>query len=507
MSSADQDCADLTGRSIGGVLWGIAGTLIRATLQIVAQVVLARMLGPEQYGLFAVAVVVILFSGFFADVGLAYSLIQRPQVSERDIRFVFSWQFLLGALVTALLWFGAPVIGDWYGDARYGDVLGWLSLTCLIHSLGTTAQMLLRREMRFKEVNLAAVIGYAIGFVGIGIPMAWLGAGVYALVAAFLVQATIETLLCLWWHPHPLRPLLRHGPGLGIVRFGLTAFLTSLLNWLMTSLDRLVVPRVLDATGAGLYATLGNFVSGPSVQVLALLQNVFYSASAGVQDDTARLRHGLRSMFGVVALLLTPVFVGAAVAAETLVLAVYGDAWVAGAVVLRGLSLAMPALLIMGMAVPVLWSSGRIEQELRLQLPLVLIWLAVLWWVAAQASLAWFAAATCALYYLRAAVIVRATLLAVQMSAGALMRLWIAPALCTLAVAASAAVAEQLVPLAMPAPLRLALIIIACALALLLALRPSRALAGRRGARSAGAVCAARWGAAGVRLVRGCLQA
>ncbi|MEZ5654149.1 MAG: oligosaccharide flippase family protein [Burkholderiaceae bacterium] len=456
---------DLTGRSITGMLWGVAGTFARALLQIGAQVVLARLLGPEPYGLFAVAVVVIVLSGFFADVGLAYSLIQRPRVSDEDIRFVFSWQIVLGAAVTGLLLLTAPWFGAWMGEARSGEVVAWLAWACVINALGATAQMLLRRQMRFKALNLASVLSYALGFVGLGIPMAVAGYGVEALVVAYLAQALFNAVFVYGAVRHPLRLLFVHPPGLDIVRFGLTAFVTSVLNWVMSSLDRVAAGLALTATGAGLYAVMSNFVTTPSLQLLSLLQGVFYSASAGVQDSVLRLRHGLRSMFAVVALVAAPVFAAMAAVAGTIIETIYGPAWLDGALVFAALSLAMPAFLIMGMAVPVLWASGRIQQEFRLQVPLAVIWLLVLYSIVQWPTLARLAWGVFALYWLRAGVIVAATMRAVQLPAAALPALWRAPAMITVMVAAIAwAVDWALMPVGVPAPVRLALVVLACAI-------------------------------------------
>ncbi|MFX6409630.1 oligosaccharide flippase family protein, partial [Acinetobacter baumannii] len=79
------------------MFWGGGGTLLRIVMQFGAQVVLARILGPEQYGLFAIGAIVVGFSSFFSDIGLAYGLIQKKEIAAKDIRFVFTWQIILGA--------------------------------------------------------------------------------------------------------------------------------------------------------------------------------------------------------------------------------------------------------------------------------------------------------------------------------------------------------------------------------------------------------------------------
>ncbi|MGE0315572.1 MAG: lipopolysaccharide biosynthesis protein [Lautropia sp.] len=415
LRTGGSDASNLKHRSISAVLWGTVGAFMRIGLQIVAQIVLARILGPEQFGLFAMGLVVIFFSSFFADVGLAYGLIQRKVVSDEDIRFVFTWQMVLGLLITVVLFVAAPAIARFYDDQRLVDVVQWLSLTCVIGALGSAASTLLRRELDFKTLNLAAAISYAVGFLVVGIPMALLGFGVESLIAAFLTQMFIQALICFLKRRHPVRPLFWQPAAMELIRFGGTVFATNLVNWVMNSVDRLVVGRTMSMTSAGLYSTVHNFISAPTIQALSLLQSVLYSASARVQDSTEKLQSGLRTMSGIVGLAVMPVFFTVAVVAPTFMHAVYGHKWVGGEVVLAPLAVAMPALLLMGMATPILWTSGNTTKEFRIQIPIAIVWLVVLVAVSHLGSLALLSWAVCGLFYLRAGVIVQATLNAIGM--------------------------------------------------------------------------------------------
>ena len=76
-------------------------------LQLATQVVLARILGPVEFGLFALGVLVVGISTYFSDIGLAYALIQKKSVNANDIRFVWTWQCFLGLLVSGAIFFSA----------------------------------------------------------------------------------------------------------------------------------------------------------------------------------------------------------------------------------------------------------------------------------------------------------------------------------------------------------------------------------------------------------------
>ena len=472
MTDTEMDREGLGRRSITAMLWGAGGGALRIVLQIVSQIVLARILGPELYGVFAIALVIVLLSGLFADVGLAYGLIQKRTVSDEDIRFVFTWQLLLGIVVSILLWLAAPNVAALYGDPRVAPVVALLAPTCLISCLASASGALLRRQMDFRTLNIAAVVSYAVGYFLVAIPMAMAGAGVTALTAGFLVQAVVLAAIQYVKVRHPVRPLLWQGGAPAILGFGATVLATNVVNWAMAGIDRAIVGASLGAASAGLYATAYNLISTPSVTMLSLLQSVFYSASAKVQDDRRQLARGLRTLFGTVMLFAAPVFVGVAAASETIIVSLYGARWSGGGDVLAPLALAMVAQMIMGLATPVLWASGATRRELELQIPIAVIWVFALWLVAQSGSLPLLAWCVLLLFLVRAAVIVGATLNAIAMTPGELVTRCRAGLWLSLIVGVAGLTSDRLLVGTLgQGPLLLVTDILACGLAMLAGLR------------------------------------
>lgn len=462
----------LRSRSIGGVLWSAAGSGARVLLQLLAQVLLARLLGPEQFGLFALAMVVIALGGLFAEAGLAYGLIQARSVSDDDVRFVFTWHLLLGGAVAAALAAGADAIAALMGEPRVAGVLRWLALGLLVNSLAAPAGCLLRRRLAFRWLNLASVASYAVGFVGVGVPLALAGAQAGALVAAYLVQSTVQLVLLYGHVRHPVGWLPWHAGARAQLAFGATVLATSSVNWFLAGVDRLVIGRLFSAAAAGLYANFHNLVNAPASMLLSMVQSVLYPAGAQVQDQRERLRTALLTMIAAVAALVAPAFAAIAAVPHTIALGLYGERWAGGAELLPALALAMPFAVLAGVTTPMLWNAGRTRTELALQLPISLAWVAACVALAATGSLAAVAWGLAAFTALRAALLVAATLRALALPARALAAPLaggiVVTALTALAVRAADLAARAL--LAAPAAW-LALDVVAGALALPLALR------------------------------------
>lgn len=455
---------DLKRRTIVAFLWGAGGTTLRIAIQILSQIILARLLGPEQFGLFASGLVIVFFTNLIADGGLVYGLVQKPEVSDEDIRFIFTWQMLLSALIALTLFAVAPLLASAFGDDRLTTVIRYLSVSSLVTSAGSTSAALLRRRLDFRTLNIAAVVSYAVAFLGIGLPLAFAGFQALSLVAAFLSQAAIASAITYAAVRHPLRPLFRYAGVRHVIGFGATVFVTNIVNWVVSSLDRAIVSAVLGVTAAGLYSTVNNLISVPALSLLSVLQPVFYAATANVQRRTESLRSGLATMLSATMLFAAPVFVAISIAAGTVVATLLGAKWNGGDIVLAPLALAVPAILLMGLSTPVMWNAGYQRREFQIQLPLAAIWIMVCYAAAKFGSLALVSWMVTLLYFIRAVAIVGCTMLIVEMKPRDLVPLFTPGLIVSGLVALVAFIVDRGLAGA-PAPARLAAVIACCGVA------------------------------------------
>lgn len=391
---------NLAARSISAVYWGASGAVVRIALQFGTQVTLARILGPEQYGLFAIGVIVVSFSNFFSDIGIAYGLIQKKQIRGEDVRFVGTWQLILGVLVTSVIAAASDGIGAFFGEPKAAQIVRALAVVCLLNALAAPSLNLLRRELDYRSIQLAQILSYVAGYVVVGVPMALSGFQVWALVSAWLVQAVSNLLLLYVRVRHSVRPLFWYAEAGSVSQYGLTVLATNITNWLVSNIDRIVVGRAFASRDIGLYATSYNVLYNPTASLLGVVQPVFFSASSRVDGDLGPVARSYRSLLGAIALFVAPAFIGVSVVAETFVLALYGPAWNSAAEILRPLAVAMPLFLVWGLTTPLLWVAGHISREFKSQLPVAVLWFGVCW-LAAGVSLVAVGWAVAALFAVR----------------------------------------------------------------------------------------------------------
>lgn len=392
---------------MSAVMWGAGGTLTRVTLQFCVQVMMARILGPEPYGIFAIGAIVVSFSGYFSDIGIAYGLIQKREILDEDVRFVVTWQLLIGSMVTFGVYQGSEQVAAFFREDASGIVVKVLAVICLLNALAAPSLNLLKRDLDFRRIQIAQSASYVVGYVLCGIPLALAGAQVWALVAAWIVQASVSLVLLYGAVRHSLRPLVWCVDARRLAAYGLTVLATNLTNWMINNVDRVIVGRIFSGRDIGLYVTSYNTLFNPTISVLGIVQPVFFSASARISEDRPRVEAAYRSLLAAVSLFMLPVFAGLSVVSGTFVVALYGPEWANAGAVLQPLALAMPFFLIWGLTTPILWTGGYLLREFLAQIPVAALWI-VACWFAARHSLSAVAWTVLMLFAVRCAVIVGA---------------------------------------------------------------------------------------------------
>jgi PST family polysaccharide transporter len=395
--------SDIGKKGITAVKWCTAGAGAKYLLHFCSQIVLARLLGPENYGLFAIGMIVLTFGQFFASFGFAWGLVQSQRLRQEDIRFVFTAQLISGALVAAVVYLIAPAVAAYFNEPRVASIVRWLSIACVVHALTSPATNLLKRKMDFRTVSIIEISSYGIGYLGVGIPLACWGAGVWSLVAAWLTQALGALVFSLLRSPYSFKPLFWYDGAPAQLNIGFTVFATNISNWLLNNMDRILLGRFANAHAVGLYVVGYNLATTPAM-LIASAQPAFLAAGARIQSEPERLRRAYLSVIATVWILVAPLFVVLATVAPELVSLLYGTAWESSGMVLSIIALSMPAHLTFGVSTPILWNTGCKRYEVVLQLPILLL-AAIAFYSLSSQGIVMVAAVAAAVLVARAAVI------------------------------------------------------------------------------------------------------
>lgn len=380
----------LAGRAISAAKWSYAGNIARAVGQFLIGIVLARILGPKAFGVVAIAWLMISAGKLVSDFGFGAALVQRKELTPRDIQFAFTIQLLIGIGLTLVGIFSAPYVAGYFKQPEAAPVIKAMSFLFVVQSIGQTGTSLLSRQLEFKSIQLANVATYLLAYLGIGIPFALLGMGVWSLVVAQTLQAVSYAIAVVWLSG--MRPRLSLRPDSpGMFYFGAKVISANIASWGILNLDSAVAGRAFGVSDLGLYNRAMALAATPTATVTTSMQGVLFSSCARTQDNVGRVRSAYLGATGLLGLVTVPVFVTVALVPGTVVSAVYGSAWMKATTIVAPLALAMPVHAILALVGPVLMALNRVELEVRSQWLALLVMIPLLLLAAmySLAALAW----------------------------------------------------------------------------------------------------------------------
>ena len=330
---------DLKAKTIRGVGWSTVQSWSVQLISFLVYPILARLLGPEAYGLIALAGVFIMMLDIFLDVSFGAAIEQRKDLAPQHINAVF-WAFLaLGLVLTSGSMLAAPLIAKFFREPALPPVIRWLSLGFLLQMVCGVQASLLRRELRFRALAKRTLYATVSGAV-VGITMAISGYGVWALVGQRLTTRVVTVIVL--WRLSPWRPQREFSPRHfhEVAGFGFSVMGNRVLSYLNQRLDQLLIGRYLDTVALGLYFNAQRLMTLATGLLIGSYSQVAMPAFAKLQDDLPRLRAAFNKACRFITLVAFPAFMLLAVLAEELIVVVIGDKWRDSAPVLQMLSLA-----------------------------------------------------------------------------------------------------------------------------------------------------------------------
>ena len=287
----------------------VFASALSVAVQMVATVVLARLLTPEDFGVVAMVTTFSLLLVNFGLNGFTEAIIQRESINRSLASNLFWINLSAGALLTLGFASAGKLLAEFYHDPRVAHVAVGISLTIFLTSTSVLHLALLKRAMRFFAASVNDIVAGAASVV-VSIILAWMGWGYWALVAGAVARPLSQTigawLLCAWL---PSLPRRVEGTG-AMVRFGLNIYGRFTVNYFSRNTDNLLVGWRFGSGPLGFYKKAYDLFLLSACQLVSPLTSVATSALSRLQRDSAQYRRYLLGALGVTA------FVGMALGAD-----------------------------------------------------------------------------------------------------------------------------------------------------------------------------------------------
>lgn len=320
--------AELGRQARSGARWTSASSAIGAAAELLQFAVLARLLGPEQIGLMAMALLMIELALAYTDLGVGAAIVQRRDATREQLSSLYWLNLLAGIAVFAVVWLAAPWVARGFARPELEALVRAVAFVLLIVPVGKQFELLLQKELAFRTIAWMESAGSVLGTIA-AIAAALDGRGVWSLVVGALVAAAVRAALFAWIGLRRFRPTLRFRTAdlRGYLGFGLYQMGEQTVNVAAHRLDQVVIGGMLGASALGLYNLAASVTSLPLSRLNPIVTRIAFPVFARVQDDRALLRRGYLRLTELLAAVNAPLLAGLAAVAPTLVPLVFGEQW------------------------------------------------------------------------------------------------------------------------------------------------------------------------------------
>ena len=309
-----------------GSIWSLAGTAGQQVVNFILFVMLARLLTPADFGIMAIAAVVIDILALIGCMGQIQALVQREKLDDTTASTSFWMLQAFGLAMTAVVFFTAPLVGSVFAVPKLEGILHLLAPICMLQTLSAVPEAWLRRSFGFKWLAARTVMASIFGGV-VSVGLALYGFGIYAMVGQRLIIAFVLAIMVWWnsgWRP---KRLWSTPEALALARVGTDVSIVAFLQVANVRIIDVVVgylfgPQVLGQLRIAW--KLFDFVIAVAVQPLV---SVSLTALSRLQNNAAAMGSATVRLISVSGTALYPVFFGIAVVAPDVVPPLFGDKW------------------------------------------------------------------------------------------------------------------------------------------------------------------------------------
>lgn len=389
----------LTDKTVKGVGWNSVDRIANYGIGFIVGIILARLLSPDEYGLIGIIGIFTAIFNIILDSGLSVALIRKKDVTDTDYCTVFWTNLLLSFALTAILFFSAPLIGYFFERPELVPYIHVMSFILVLNALSITQQAILTKRIDFKTQTKISLIAHTLSGV-IGIVMAYMGMGVWALVAQQMTSRLFTTIL-LWiynkWWP---KLVFSWNNFKDLFNFSWKLLVAQIISTLWTQVYQAVVGKVYSPNTLGQYTRARQYGALVSSSVGDVVLKVSLPVMSTIQNEEERLLRAFRTIIKTTMLVSSVLLIGMAACAKPLIYVLIGEQWLPCVPMMQIMSFSLMLYPLHQININMLTVQGRSDIQLILQIvkcilaigPILLgIYVGIYWMLAGSVVTGWIA--------------------------------------------------------------------------------------------------------------------
>jgi len=311
---------------ITGITYTAISKYLGTVISLIVTGILARLISPPEFGIIAIATVIIAFFSMFSDLGIAPAIVQYKDLDKEALADIFSFTTWTGLVISVGFFFLSWLIADYYNSAILVTICQILSVNLFFAALNIVPYALLLRNKEFKYI---AYMNLSVQFIGgtISVIAALYGAGLYALLINPLFSSIVLFILGFRKYPQKIKLTMGLASMRRIYSYSLYQFLFDLINYFSRNLDKLFIGKYLGLSALGYYEKSYRLMMLPLQNITHVITPVMHPVFSEFQNDLKHLSWSYLKIVRLLAFLGFPLSVFLWFAANELILVVFGPQW------------------------------------------------------------------------------------------------------------------------------------------------------------------------------------
>lgn len=359
--------SSLKSKSVKGASWSFIDSMATQGITFLVGIILARLLSPGEYGLIGIITIFISIFNSIVDSGFSNALIRKTDADDKDYNTCFYTNLAFSIVLFAVLFFSAPFISSFFNEPQLIPLLRVMAIIIIINAFAIIQRTIITKRIDFKTQTKISVITAALSGI-VGISMAYMGFGVWALAIQQICRQLFQTLF-LWffnrWWPSFVFSIesFRYLWG-----FGWKLLVSGLLNTAWMEIYQVVIGKCYTPASLGLYTRAQQFASLFSSNITGVVQRVSYPVLSSIKDDKERLKGAYKRVIRSTMLITFVCMLGLFAVSKSLVLVLLGEKWIDCVPMMRIVCFNMMLYPLHAINLNMLQVQGRSDLFLRLEI-------------------------------------------------------------------------------------------------------------------------------------------
>ena len=316
--------------------WAALSSVVGGAINIIQISVLARYLEPSDFGLMAIAMVVIGFSQSFIDFGISSTIIHKQDITQSQLSTLYWINVLAGAVIFVIILLLAPLIASAYSHEDLKGILVWVGTTFIIRPFGQQFFVLLQKDLQFKVISIIELISKVAGL-GVSVGLAIEGFRVNSLVFSTVIMTIVWTILfaIMGWKHYLIRFQFKILEVKEFLLFGWFQMGERAINYFSSEIDTLLIGKLLGTQALGLYSIAKQLTTRPFDVINPIVTRVTFPVMAKIQHDVEKIKEIYLKTINYLSSINFPIAAVIFILAEEITQMFLGEKWLAAVPMIR----------------------------------------------------------------------------------------------------------------------------------------------------------------------------